>query len=268
MPSLKRFLQLLMLCTPGLLLLVSFLWGRGQVHDFANRCESCHLTFKDDGMPGKYTRNIDFLCMECHRVSAAYSHPTGMVPSFDVPAELSLDWSGRMTCATCHDPHGEHVAGGGDLLRTKYRGKLFCQQCHNYALPTEGRHGGTGGRAHFGGVTPLDSGRWSRLLDAVSAECLACHDGVVAPATSYRVGEEDESVTYSQRKLSHPIGIDYRRAAMRDRELRSPEALAPYITLFVGKIGCGSCHNVFSREKNLLVVNDRGSSLCFECHIK
>lgn len=253
---------------PLLVLFVTFLWGRGQVHDFNDRCDSCHLSFEADGRPGKFTRNLDFLCMECHNVSKAYSHPTGMVPPFAVPAEMPLDWSGRMTCVTCHDPHGEDFPGGGFLLRSEYRGQFFCQQCHGHSLPLGGRHMGTGGIAHFKGDVPSESGQWSRLLDPVSAECLACHDGVVAPATSYRVEGGDDALTYSQRKLSHPIGMDYNRAAMRDRELRPAATLAPYITLFNGKVGCGSCHNVFSREKNLLVVSDRGSALCFECHIK
>jgi len=268
MPTVRRAVFYWGLIVPLLILFVSFLWGRGQVHDFEGRCESCHLTFDQDGKPEKYMRNIDFLCMDCHNVSQAYSHPTGMVPSFTVPADMPLDWSGRMTCATCHNPHGESLLTGGSLLRSSYRGKFFCQYCHQHSLPLEGRHLGTGGIAHFNRNASEDTGPWSRLLDPISAECLSCHDGIVAPATSYRVEGTDDPMTYSERKLSHPIGMDYNRAAMKDRELRPASTLAPYITLFDGKVGCGSCHNVFSREKNLLVVSDRGSALCFECHIK
>ena len=251
----------------ALSVVVPVLWSRLPVHDLEGRCESCHLSFAGNGKKGRFVRDINYLCTECHNVSAAYSHPSGMIPSFTVPEEFPLDWSGRMTCATCHDPHGEATGGHTDFIRTSFRGRAFCELCHKQFLPVEGRHLGAGGRAHSRVKADLNPDLASRVLDEVSRECLNCHDGIIGSDASYHVGGE-EYLTYKQRSLSHPIGIDYRQATMRDSELRAPETLSPYIVFFDGKVGCGSCHNVYSREKNLLVVSNRGSALCLECHIK
>jgi predicted CXXCH cytochrome family protein len=65
------------------------------------------------------------------------------------------------------------------------------------------------------------------------------------------------------------VGADYREEALRFPHRYAPaEALAPEIRLFGGKIGCGTCHNGFSKEKGLLVIANQRSMLCMECHMR
>jgi predicted CXXCH cytochrome family protein len=51
---------------------------------------------------------------------------------------------------------------------------------------------------------------------------------------------------------------EYRPAGMLDKN----------ISLFDGKVGCGTCHNIYSQIRNLLVLDNARSKLCLECHLK
>ena len=128
-------------------------------------------------------------------------------------------------------------------------------------------HIGTVSIAHAKAGVYHEDSQLAQILDRVSMECLCCHDGVIASDASYKIAGED-AVTYQRDGLSHPIGIDYRKAALRDRKLRPVEALSPYIALYDGKVGCASCHNPYSIEHRMLTMNNTGSALCLECHIK
>ncbi|MCL4537222.1 MAG: cytochrome c3 family protein, partial [Nitrospirae bacterium] len=66
--------------------------------------------------------------------------------------------------------------------------------------------------------------------------------------------------------VSHPIGTDYMKAYRKGR-LKHPSSINPAIRLFNGRLGCGSCHNMYSREKKHLVTSNKGSALCLSCHI-
>lgn len=245
------------------------LWGglTGQGHDFRGRCEFCHLVVPKEGNDGRFVRDISYLCLECHSVSAKNSHPIGMVPSMQVPDAFSLDWGGRMTCATCHDPHADNPGGDYSYLRTAARGKSFCDLCHLGELPIGGLHIGSVGIAHSKSGIVENRNSYSQVLDEISLECLNCHDGVIASDASYQV-QGGDALAYQRAGLSHPIGMDYRKAALVDSELRPVEQLAPEIALYDGKVGCASCHNPYSRERRMLVVANIGSALCLECHIK
>jgi len=240
----------------------------GDGHDFRGRCEFCHLSMPTENDPGRFTRDISYLCQECHNISVQNSHPFGMVPSMPVPEDFSLDWAGRMTCATCHDPHMENTAGAGMYLRGSATGKDFCDLCHRGTLPLEGgTHVGSVGIAHSKSGVVDDPNSFNQVLDAISLECLNCHDGVIASDASYKVLGGD-AVTYQRNGLSHPIGMDYRQAALQDRELRPIEMLSPAIAFYDGKVGCASCHSPYSAKRRMLVVDNVGSALCLECHIK
>ena len=242
------------------------LWGgltyRG--HEFAGRCGSCHLTEPEQGKPSRFARSISFLCLECHSVPRDNSHPIGIVPSMQVPEDFMLDWSGKMTCVTCHDPHS---SAENQYLRTEARGQGFCNLCHRGLLPMQDPHVGTVSIAHSKQGIYNEDSSLAQILDRVSMECLSCHDGVIASDASYKIVGED-AVTYQRDGLSHPIGMDYRRSALRGRELRPVETLSPYIALYDGKVGCASCHNPYSGQHRMLTMNNTGSALCLECHIK
>jgi predicted CXXCH cytochrome family protein len=191
-----------------------------------------------------------------------------MVPSMTVPELFSLDWGGRMTYATCHDPHADDLGAEPKFMRTDARGKEFCDLCHQGALPLGGRvHAGAGSVAHAkSGIVEL-SDEFAQILDPVSLECLNCHDGVIAPDASYQL-QGGDALTYQRDGRSHPIGVDYQQAAALDNELRPVSMLASDIVFYDGKVGCVSCHNPYSRIRRMLVIDDAGSELCLECHIK
>lgn len=263
--SLKSFLVLVLLVFTAVLL-----WAGldGDGHDFRGRCELCHLKMPTDGEVGRFTRDISYLCQECHSISVRNSHPIGMVPSMTVPDDFSLDWAGRMTCATCHDPHVESFDGGSMYLRSSATGKDFCDLCHRGSFPLGGgTHAGSVGIAHSKSGVVEDSSGYNQVLDSITLECLNCHDGVIASDASYKVSGGD-ALTYQRKGLSHPIGMDYRQAALEDIELRPIEMLSPEIVFYDGKVGCASCHNPYSAKRRMLVIDNYASALCRECHVK
>lgn len=89
-------------------------------------CAACHVLHEMDS--GKLLKeSITELCSGCHadRVPPA-EHVVDIVPKKG-SGELPLDKDGKMTCATCHDPHG--TAGLKVLLR---KGTVeLCTDCHD-----------------------------------------------------------------------------------------------------------------------------------------
>ncbi|MCW5966768.1 MAG: hypothetical protein KIT83_22200, partial [Bryobacterales bacterium] len=56
------------------------------------------------------------LCLDCHKEKRAQINYSSHHPVVE----------GRMTCSSCHNPHG----GEGSLLRTSERGNDLCYSCH------------------------------------------------------------------------------------------------------------------------------------------
>jgi predicted CXXCH cytochrome family protein len=101
-------------------------------------------------------------------------------------------------------------------------------------------------------------------VDEASLRCLGCHDGTVAgggPGTGSppKIGEAS---------ASHPIGIAYppRPRPGGEGTFRTASSLPTRILLPEGRIGCLSCHDLFSGEEKLLVMANTGSRLCYACH--
>lgn len=234
--------------------------ARRQVHNFEGKCDTCHLSFSGGKMI--FTQDIDFLCKDCHK-DEGFSHPSGRKPSMALPEQFPVDWAGRMTCATCHVIHGSD----NYLLRGNETGRLFCYYCHKGTLES---HQGIDFPAHSksdvsgSGFQGVDS---SNSVDKESLECLGCHDSSIASAATTTVG----SGTWSHDSGgSHPIGVDYMRAFSKSRRgFVHPSRMNRSVRLFDGKVGCGSCHNIFSKEKSHLTVRQGArSELCLSCHIK
>lgn len=227
-----------------------------QVHNFEGKCSMCHLSFAD----GKkiFVKEIDFLCSECHD-NLGLSHPSGMKPSMRIPDRFPLDWAGRMTCATCHDVHDS-----SESLRGEKKGRVFCYTCHRGAM---GRHRGSEQPAHsrmrvdvrgFEVVNPENP------IDRLSMECLSCHDSTLGRSADVKIGS---GIWSHGNGVSHPIGVEYMKA-YRDGGFKHRSSINPSIRLFDGKIGCGSCHNIYSKERFYLAISNRGSALCLACHKK
>jgi hypothetical protein len=101
-------------------------------------CTYCHSSQPREGKKVEFKGDIVLLCIRCHDDQyhpASHDH-TG-VPSEDwvesIPKDkFPLDRVGRITCATCHNPHSKE---GEDRPRfrtgeTVQQGMMICDNCH------------------------------------------------------------------------------------------------------------------------------------------
>jgi hypothetical protein len=111
-----------------------------------------------------------------------------------------------------------------------------------------------GARATDGGACELS--RVERGM-ASSRSCLACHDGSTGPAIAYQMSPDG-------RGMSHPVEIDYQRAAAaRPGQYQAITALPPEVPLVAGRIECTTCHDGASHDpKRVVAVRN----LCTVCH--
>jgi predicted CXXCH cytochrome family protein len=85
-------------------------------------CGTCHVPYMGEML---LLEPLSLLCIECHADRVEADHVVDVVPSMDVVG-LPLDKDGRMTCATCHDPHDRR--GIWAMLRDEP--KKLCGRCH------------------------------------------------------------------------------------------------------------------------------------------
>lgn len=233
-------------------------------HSFTEKqCFSCHID--PDGAPKRLRKPVTELCVSCHAIiMEAASHPYDIAPRIAfVPPDLPLD-NGLLTCNTCHNVHMEAKIIFGlkshFLRRAVSDIKDFCLACHEDNLKRPG-HKELFILAHeaykYVETNPEEP------IDPLSAECIGCHDGSIGPQADYSIG----SGIWMHEGTGHPIGVNYRRARMRNGSLRSLAELSPNIRFFEGKIGCATCHDWFSNASMKLVEVDQ-SNLCMECHDK
>ena len=105
-------------------------------------------------------------------------------------------------------------------------------------------------------------------LASGESQILSCHQDITVTIPGYN--ETSSQKWNRQGKMTnHSIGMEYSRVAMRNTSryrYRYPLTHNDRIRLFDGKVGCGSCHSLYSQEKAHLVQSNYGSALCFECH--
>ncbi len=112
-------------------------------------------------------------------------------------------------------------------------------------------------------------------LDALSTQCLKCHEGFASGGRLCHNGD-----------CSHPIGVDYIRLARGNASLVPPSKLDPAMKLIDGKMGCPTCHVPYNKKNHLelykkrkkvyvktgvdvmLAVDNNWSGLCVACHLK
>ncbi|MBN2332502.1 MAG: cytochrome c3 family protein [Deltaproteobacteria bacterium] len=200
---------------------------------------------------------------------------------------MPLDWKGELTCSTCHYMHEHDDQPYHDqavFLRRNSVGQAFCQECHQqgfmmnrtlgHSLAKSDAHytpyGSSAAADSFGGTDA------SPLLDESSSACLTCHDGSIARdegttemsagAISLGAGIWRHDGDYGRN--SHPLGVRYGDARRRRSGYRDAAMLPSVIRLPGGKVECVSCHNPYSTNDSLLVIDNRGSRLCLTCHLK
>ena len=133
-----------------------------------------------------------------------------------------------------------------------------------------------------GAVAPVNvkSGRIGQItgtqkIDALSADCLDCHDGVSAlQVTAVVKNSPFNGASWAppgrnqmMNGMDHPIGMDYKRYVTASREYKPLSGSSSEKMVFVdGKVGCLTCHDPLNAEKGHLVFSDSHSALCLTCH--
>jgi len=250
---------------PLLLLLAYIAYSElNEPHSFTEQeCFRCHKSPYDNPYD-LVNVSVTQMCAPCHRIIVkTATHPVEVYPvKVKVPSDLPLQ-GGKITCVTCHDIHTERHEFFGfktyQLRRPDSDIRFFCIACHE-------RDFGSLGHAELTDVAHV--GRYYRELksdaeiDALSAQCISCHDDTFAVGASFKVGAGEWSHGFG----SHPIGVDYRGAAIKNHRLAPLHQVDGRIHLFGGKIGCGTCHDMFSPLPGRLTMSNSGSRLCRECH--
>jgi predicted CXXCH cytochrome family protein len=221
--------------------------------------------------PGSAAHMSAQQCASCHQVDSTFSHPTGVRPSFAVPAAFPLS-QGAIACTTCHldtaSAHAEARQNGSFLLRGTADNSAFCYNCHaSNEMTSQAQHPMATGFAHL--QWPRQAGRSVHTLSAGddgSRSCLMCHDGTVAsdsfggatglPGQRHATGGHPTSVAYSPSARNGGDGWALRPAGTLDARLR----------LFNGQVGCATCHSPYSRQEKLLVMDNHSSKMCLSCH--
>ncbi len=229
-------------------------------HQFSqNECNKCHVDVEGDA--GRLKPISSTLCLSCHEDRKQNPHPMDISPETSVPVDMPLE-KGKLTCTTCHFVHSFSIKSpefNFFLLRRPGKGAAFCSACHK--IDTRGHI--MFENVHIGSYQVTD---WSGILDDYSLQCIECHDKYFRmPKDSVGSG----TWQHASSNLNHPVGVHYIESLSgRAREFNPQSLLPKEIRLFNGKIGCGTCHNVYSKEKSMLVMSNSRSRLCLTCHIK
>jgi len=247
----------------------------GNPHAFGpGDCRGCHITDPAraviSGGKLRMTAPVLQLCARCHRgISDNYSHPVEIIPTAAiVPPDMPLSWNGKLTCATCHDIHAsptDSSGGKSNFLRRALSGRAFCDVCHR-SDPLASRGG-----SHKTDIEIAHMGRYivespGIGIDAVSSECLSCHDGSRAGHVDANLGAGTWRHSGDGRESPHPIGVNYDMAQARRRDMTPRTMLPKALRLVNGMVGCGTCHDPYSRMPYKLSMER--SELCTTCHNK
>lgn len=238
-------------------------------------CLLCHYT----DSAGKVTllrQDAMTLCVGCHNdlFKDGYMHPVDISPRrIRIPVDLPLSDDGLLTCNTCHNIHAVATTPFGTssyLLRRHEQGRAFCTICHEDLVDNAtAQHNTALSEAHFQSKYIVTS--MSQEIDAMSKNCISCHDGTFGSLITVNVGSWEHEKQFMGPEIgsSHPIGIDYEEARMkqgRKTDLRPISMVDPRLLFFDGKVGCGTCHNPYSKKHKQLVLSNQDSNLCLSCH--
>lgn len=233
-------------------------------HQFhQNQCAICHETVDGTNKAIDLPPVSSDICIACHPgITANMSHPVDIVPGNRLPPELPLV-NDRLSCLTCHVVHPTSLntnAPRRSLLRKPGRGAQFCTVCH---LREADDH------TLFEKAHPLSRSHTDRqlALDAYTLQCAQCHDRHLRPRRARAgSGRRRRSVNGPGK---HPVGVALADVAAKNpKRFNPPVFLSEQMRLYDGRIGCGTCHSAYSKEKNMLVTDNRAGGLCLQCHIK
>lgn len=248
----KQTLCFLLVCIISMPVLSSVY---GQAHEFlSGDCLMCHVDEKE--APEQIKPSVIDSCTKCHpKLDDAFGHPVDIYPykTTVIPVDMPLT-ERKLTCLTCHYVHPAEGDMVSTFIRRERSGVGFCLVCHT----NDAREHVSTGKAH---VQPYKS-KVSGSFDSVTVLCIECHN-------MGQYFEWGEARNTCMSKLNHPVGVSYENAGnIRKGTFCPVKALSKDINLFDGKIGCGTCHNIYSPIRNLLVKSNQQSKLCLECHFE
>ena len=260
-----------------------------EVHHFELDCDQCHNMIPSSSselsnLIGPLKININSACTMsgCHQYDKNLNHPVGIRPSGNLPEDFPLDQNGRLTCLSCHDelnrwrnqmPETSSSVSNHAYLRWEGDREL-CAGCHlNLAGTTmQKSHWQFSTLAHLYSSTTFDfenvnSSNPLDYIDTESRTCMECHDDkAVAIRYASVFSSRHREITAS---TDHPIGIIYEDITMHyPRGFRQSQSLPDRVRLFQGRVGCGSCHSLYSNSTNNLVDTFERGNLCRHCHNK
>ena len=84
-------------------------------------CTDCH----NSDTPGTTDLNkpLSMLCAKCHQERIAAGEHQVDIPATFIESNTLPQQNGKMTCITCHDPHGSSLA-------LRMTDPDLCKQCH------------------------------------------------------------------------------------------------------------------------------------------
>jgi len=165
-------------------------------------------------------------------------------------------------CVTCHAPH----LPAANLTTPLWNHTESTEAYQVYTSPTMDSTAG-----------PATSGT------AVSNLCLSCHDGSVAvgsyyngPTPVYTTGTWNVSTTGlitgianmgTDLRNDHPVDMTYADAETGGGMKAEAAVTVP---LYGGTVQCGSCHDPHDNTtaQPFLRIDNTGSALCLDCHVK
>ena len=211
-------------------------------------CTFCHFSAPGQSRSAKLYR--EGKCLSCH--SGKQGNGT-----------MNLGFHGKrdQDCSRCHSYHSPDeilVPGGRMSLATlKEAGEGHCRSCHgagghladlsdSHRLAANRYHGDLGSLA---GLSP-------------SQGCLLCH--AADSGSSWQKSFPTAATTFN-RHTSHPLGVPNRATRPANAFLirRDPVRKLP---LFEGRIECQTCHQITTRNEDLVVTFGEKQDLCLGCH--
>lgn len=246
------------------------------LHHFNLSCENCHSSAPDKD---NINSDISSLCSTpgCHDYDPILNHAVDISGQGNVPASMPLDDDQRITCLTCHDTSATSNSGneGERLLQTLQDSDItFCGQCHTSMSGStmEISHWQFSTRAHLETINPNSNASEKPVqflgpLDKETHTCLSCHTDVKVTIPALHESESRKRARWAT-MTDHPVGVDYRSFALQKAPgtFFYPRANPARVRLFKGKVGCGSCHTLYAKNKSRTNETMERGRICLQCH--
>ena len=205
------------------------------------------------------------------------NHPLDVPLPEDILGSTSLDQFPVVTCLSCHQPQ---ELDGNDIIdeETDYflqdPGFVSCESCHVSLSGSirQQSHWNFSQKAHLVSLTPGSSADKTSDefsisgIDTESNTCLSCHDEVTVTIPGMNESRQQKAQRFKSMS-DHPIGMNYQYLLSQNpMYFNSLMGMEKTIRMFDGRVGCGSCHSLYSDTPSNLVLDNEDSAICHTCH--